>query len=228
MRESERDLRDQRTQLTAIVAQQRLATKAARASAAREADRALILAEDARDLDGLIARLDENAVRRRILSGLPGPVLRPAVLSPDTESDQATTPSPLSSPETPLAQQTGLGDFQLPVAGQTLVGFGEERASGLRSKGVQLIPDPGAQLVVPAAGRVVFAGPYEGFGRIAIIEHPAGWSSLVTGLATINVAVGDRVVIGAPLGLAGDAGSVIGIELRKDGEPVNPLDHLSN
>ena len=82
---------------------------------------------------------------------------------------------------------------------------------------------PGAQVVAPAAGRVAFAGPYRGYGRIVIIEHPGGWTSLVTGLARTDVAVGEQVVGGGPLGIAAQASPEITLELRRDGEAVNPL-----
>ena len=85
---------------------------------------------------------------------------------------------------------------------------------------------PGAQVIAPGAGRVVFAGPYRGYGRIAIIEHAGGWTSLVTGLAQLDARVGDTLVAGSPLGIAGPGAPVITLELRRDGEPVNPLDHL--
>ena len=56
-----------------------------------------------------------------------------------------------------------------------------------------------------------------------IIEHPGGWASLVTGLARTDVAVGQQLVAGAPLGVAAAAVPEITLELRRDGEPVNPL-----
>ena len=86
-----------------------------------------------------------------------------------------------------------------------------------------LAPRPGAQVVAPAAGRVAFAGPYRGHGRIVIIEHPGGWTSLVTGLARTDVAVGATLVAGAPLGIAAQASPQVTLELRSGGEPVNPL-----
>lgn len=218
LREAESDLEARRTELAAIEARARSASSAARDNAAREEERALALAEDARDLDGLVDRLDQNAQRRRTLAALPGPVLRP------------DTPGASSEPPmTPLASATQTGaprDFQLPVQGRTITGFGELRPSGLRSKGVELVPQPGAQIVAPASGRVAFAGPYEGFGRIVILEHADGWTSLVTGLARTDVAVGQELIAGAPLGVADSDGGVVTIELREGGEPVNPLDYL--
>ena len=103
-----------------------------------------------------------------------------------------------------------------------MLGFGAPQGSGA-SSGLTLAPRPGAQVVAPAAGRVAFAGPYRGYGRIVIIEHAGGWTSLVTGLARTDVAVGEQLVAGAPLGIAAQARPEITLELRRDGEPVNPL-----
>ena len=61
-----------------------------------------------------------------------------------------------------------------------------------------------------------------------IVEHPGGWTSLVTGLARTDANVGDDLTQGAPLGVAPPAGGTIGFELRLGGRPANPLDHLSN
>lgn len=220
LREAEGDLEARRIELAAIEARARSDFAAARGNAAREEERALALAEDARDLDGLVDRLDENAERRRILAALPGPVLRPGTRGADNEPVEravAITPAATGAPR----------DFQLPVQGRTITGFGEQRSSGLRSKGVELVPGPSAQIIAPASGRVAFAGPYEGFGRIVIIEHADGWTSLITGLARTDVAVGQEIIGGAPLGVADGEGGIVGIELRESGEPVNPLDYLS-
>lgn len=229
LRTSESDLRDKRQELAALEARQRLASRSARGNALREEERALALAEEARDLDGLVDRLDDNAKLRRELAALPGPVLRPAGLAEGRVSalDTSATPQALPSPLNPApATADAPSGFQLPVQGRIVSGFGQQRASGLRSKGLVLVPEPGAQIVAPANGRVAFSGPYEGFGRIIIIEHAGGWTSLVTGLARIDVEVGEEVIGGAPLGGAGDEEPLIGIELREDGTPVNPLDYL--
>ena len=81
-------------------------------------------------------------------------------------------------------------------------------------------------VVAPAAGRVAFAGPYRGYGEIVIVEHAAGWTSLVTGLGKTQVTVGQILVAGSPLGQARVREPRIGLELRHNGQRVNPLDQL--
>lgn len=217
LRGSESALRQRREQLAALEQQQRLASRTARGAALREGERALALAEEARDLDGLVDKLGEVAVLRQELAALPGPVLRPdnlaAALPPE--------PAPSASASAPPP-----GDFQLPVQGRTLVGFGAKRDSGLASTGLTLAPAKGAQVVAPARGRVAFAGAYRGFGRIVIIEHDGGWTSLVTGLQQVGVAVGDPVIGGSPIGQASGGNAPVTIELRQGGKPVNPLQYL--
>ena len=132
-----------------------------------------------------------------------------------SSSSSIRAAGPASSPASPAP-------YLLPVTGRTVVGFGAQQGSA-SSSGVTLAPRPGAQVVAPAAGRVAFAGAYRGYGRIVIIEHPGGWTSLVTGLARTDVAVGATLVAGAPLGIAAEADPQVTLELRSEGEPVNPL-----
>lgn len=235
LRGSERQLQTRRAELAAIEAQQRLTSREARGAAVRESERALALAEEARDLDELVETLGEAAKLRAELAALPGPIARPNDMSATViEDGSAASIAPETEPETGLATASSPAsgptvrppEFQLPVQGRTIAGFGQVRDSGLRSKGLTLAPAPSAQVVSPSAGRVAFAGPYRGFGRIVIIEHPGGWTSLVTGLAQTKVDVGETVIAGAPLGVAGNGQEPITLELRRDGEPVNPLNYL--
>lgn len=217
LREGESALQERRSALAALEQRQRLASRQARGAALREAERALALAEEARDLDGLVGKLGEVAVLRQELAALPGPVLRPA----DLAAALPPEPGPAASASAPSP-----GTFQLPVQGRTLLGFGAKRDSGLASTGLTLAPAEGAQVVAPARGRVAFAGAYRGFGRIVIVEHAGGWTSLVTGLARVDVAVGDSVIGGSPLGRASGGTEPVTIELRRDGTPVNPLQFM--
>jgi septal ring factor EnvC (AmiA/AmiB activator) len=212
-------LAGRKQQLAEIETRQRLASRAASGNAARESERALALAEQARDLDALVGELDRAGTLRRRLAVLQGPVLRPA--RPEDAQFAAAPPA--------MATQSAAGPpptpYLLPVAGRTVAGFGVSGDTGT-SNGITLAPRGGAQVVAPAAGRVAFAGPYRGYGRIVIVEHDGGWTSLVTGLARVDVRVGDRLVAGAPLGVAGQGQPTVSLELRRENEPVNPLQYL--
>ena len=103
-----------------------------------------------------------------------------------------------------------------------VTGFGSPISGGL-SQGLVFAPFAEAQVVAPAPGRVAFAGAYRGYGQIVIISHDGGWTSLITGLGQIDVAVGDELVSGGPLGRAAMRDPRITLELRRAGTPVNPL-----
>lgn len=218
LRDGEAELDERRKTLVALETRQRIASREASGNADREAERALALAEEARDLRGLVGRLDEAAKVRRKLATLPGPILRPA--RPDQAQVSAALPTPTASQTAPPA------GFSLPVDGRTVAGFGTLNDAGTKSEGITLVPRGGAQIVAPAAGRVAFAGSYRGYGRIVIIEHEGGWTSLVTGLVRTDAEVGDNLVGGSPLGIAAPESPSVTLELRRNGEPVNPLDFV--
>ena len=219
LRAAEASLDSRRRNMLALAEKERLQAQRAAGGASREAERALFLAEEARDLDSLVGDLEAAAAMRSRLAALPGPVLRPGS-APASSPIAAATPRPLPS-------STAAPDrYILPVGGRVVTGFGDPDASGERSSGLAMAARPRAQVVAPGEGRVVFAGPYRGFGAIAIIEHANGWTSLITGMSRVSVAVGQSVTAGSPLGQAGPAGSQVALEVRRDGEPVNPLDLL--
>lgn len=218
LREEQGTLDNRRKQLAALETRQRLEARERSGAAARETDRALALAEDARDLNDLSRKVGEMGSLRADLAALPGPLIRP----------QLPARATVSAAPTPTVTARGLAPvgLQLPVSGRTIAGFGSVAEGGVASDGITLAPRAGAQVVAPAAGRVAFAGPYRGYGRIVIIEHGAGWTSLVTGLARSDVAVGDELVAGAPLGVAAVERPEVMLELRRNGTPVNPLDFI--
>lgn len=219
LRAGQADLARRRGELAGLEARQRLASRAASASADRESERALALAEQARDLSGLVVDLAKAGALREQLAVLPGPVLRPA----QPLSAQLPGPDPAVAASPPGAPAR----YLLPAAGRLVAGFGEARPGRPQSRGLSIMLGGGAQVIAPANGRVAFAGPYQGYGLIVIVEHGGGWTSLVTGLAELDCRVGDQLVGGAPLGRMGPGRPVLGFELRRAGQPVNPLEFVS-
>jgi len=211
-------LERRRKDLAVLETRQRLESRRASGEADREAERALALAEEAQDLNALVARINEAGELRQQLASLPGPLIRP----PRPAESQVI----VDSQEAAQVRTRPPAGYQLPVAGRTVSGFGARTPAGLPSLGLTLAPRDGALVVAPAGGRVAFAGPYRGYGRIVIIEHEGGWTSLVTGLARVDVIVGAQLVGGAPLGIAAPRRPAVTLELRRDGRPVNPLEFL--
>lgn len=117
-----------------------------------------------------------------------------------------------------------------PVAGKTLfrapVAGIPDAGQSSSSAALTYLAAPGALVVAPAAGRIAFAGPYRGYGRIVIVEHPGGWTSLLTGLGAVQVAVGQAVVAGSPLGQADARDPTVSFELRRGGARVAARDYV--
>lgn len=113
-----------------------------------------------------------------------------------------------------------LANYRPPLSGMII----EDARGG--AYGVAISARPGALVVAPGAGRVAFAGPYRGFGDIVIIEHEGGWTSLLTGLARSDVAVGQLLVAGSAVGRSPANTARIGWELRRNGQRVSPLDQI--
>jgi septal ring factor EnvC (AmiA/AmiB activator) len=217
LRTSRQELGARRQALAALETRQRLESREASGVADREAMRALALAEQARDLGGLVRQLDAAGVLRASLARLPGPIIRPSRPEQSQVAAQTVQVEPAA----------GLGRYLLPLAGRLVAGFGDIQPGLPRSRGIAIAARGGAQAIAPAAGRVAFAGPYRGYGNIVIIEHQGGWTTLITGLVQLDVAIGQQLVTGSPLGAAGPGKPVVGLELRRGGEPVNPLDLIS-
>ena len=212
---SKAQLAERRDALTRLENEGRLRSRDLMSSAQLEADRALGLGEKARDIVDLMDALEADAAVRGELADLSGPLPRPA--DPARAAPQAAPVAPAASRDADL----GAGAYRLPVVGRIVTGLGEVNDSGVRSRGITVATQPGGQVVAPAAGRVSFAGDYRGYGKIVIIDHGGGWTSLITGMIALSVSVGDTLDAGAPVGRAGSDDSRITVELRRAGRPVD-------
>ncbi len=114
------------------------------------------------------------------------------------------------------------GSARLPVVGTISRGYGEADSAGNHARGITLITQADAVVSAPREGQVVFAGPFRSYGQVVIIEVAEGAHILLTGLGKIDVAEGENVKAGEPVGrMPSDEGRLY-LEARKDGEPVDP------
>ena len=209
-------LRDERARLTQLEVAQRQRSQNFTDNAMIESDRAIALGEKARDIVDLMRVLNDQASVRDRLITLPGPMLRPAVPG---QTPPPPDRIPLPSPPP---------NYRLPVLGRIVTGLGEVSESGVRARGLTIQTRADAQVIAPAGGRIVFAGRFRSYGSIVIIDHGRGWTTLVTSLSGINVAVGDSVDQGSPIGHAGAGRPTVTIELRHGADPVDITPLLGN
>jgi septal ring factor EnvC (AmiA/AmiB activator) len=195
-------LQAERLALVRMEGEHRLRSQTLARTALVESDRAIAMGERARDLVDEMARSGTIAARREDLAVLPGPLPRP-----DSESPQPRFATP---------------PYRLPVAGRVATGFGEVGPNGVRSRGLTFAVAPAAPVRAPAAGHVVFARPFRGYGNVVILDHGNGWSSALIGLGRVAVRPGASVAQGAPIGRAADGDQPrLSVELRRRGVPID-------
>ena len=123
-----------------------------------------------------------------------------------------------------------------PAVGVLTAGFGprSDPFTGERDfhPGLDISTPTGNRVYAPANGVVVKVGWEKGYGRIVLIAHGYGYTTLFGHLEAARVTEGQRLRRGDPIALVGSTGRSTGphlhYEVRHDGRPVNPLDFVLN
>lgn len=213
-------LRLQQTALTELEAQKKTLARETRRAHENARARAEKLGKEARDLRELVARLATKMTRREpSVRLIPAP---PAIRVP--RSDQANA-KPDRLPDIPVLASDGL-----PVRGRIDRRFGARLINGQKHKGVSVKTRRGSTVIAPRDGLIVFAGPFRGLGQLLIIEYQAKYHLLLAGMGRIDKQVGENVLAGEPVGImdtSKNAGPALYMELRRNGQPINPLPWLA-
>ncbi len=144
---------------------------------------------------------------------------------------QAAASRPTGS-GTIAADDSPHGQLQPPVIGVVVTGWGEPTDGG-PATGVSYHAPPGAHVVAPCGGRVVFAASFRSYGLLLIIDCGGGYHVVMSGFDRLDVKLGQRLVAAEPVGVMPrwEPGSQahrpsLYVELRHDGAPVNPAPWL--
>jgi murein DD-endopeptidase MepM/ murein hydrolase activator NlpD len=93
--------------------------------------------------------------------------------------------------------------------------------------GVDISAPRGTPVMAAMAGTVMFTGWYGGYGKLVVLDHGNGVSTLYGHLSAILVRPGQRVGRGQVIGRVGTTGYTTGphlhYEIRQNGRPVDPL-----
>ena len=156
-----------------------------------------------------------------------------ALLSKGDAAALAPVPKPVAvapaKPEPPTAAAVERDpeslDFIWPARGGLLAKFSEPGG-----KGVDIGGKPGDPVVAAAAGQVLYTGTgIRGFGKLIVIRHENGFSSVYAHNREILVKEGQNVARGQRIAEMGDSDAdrpKLHFEIRKSGKPVDPLRYL--
>jgi murein hydrolase activator len=170
-------------QLRSVEAERQAALELFRERQARTTSRIEKLDDDEKRMTGLIDNLEE---RRRT-------------------AEARATRGPAGGPELAAGDA---GSLDWPVDGTLLYRFGRERRPNgtvLRWNGIGISAEPGTPVRAVRAGRVVLAGPFEGYGPTVVLSHGDGFYSLYLYLEDIGVVEGRDVELGQVVGTVGGA-----------------------
>jgi murein hydrolase activator len=222
-------LRTDQIRLAALVDERQRKQAAAEKDMQTESARAVALAQQIDNLQGLISSMEQDvksAAKAAVTASLQGV---PVNARPDANA--------LKNParKTPaIAFAATKGMLAFPVNGTKIREFGGSDGAGGVDKGISLSTRPGAQVTTPCDGWVVYAGPFRSYGQLLILNAGGGYHVLIAGMERISVNIGQFVQTGEPVATMGSTSQVASIlatnarqpvlyvEFRKDGTPIDP------
>lgn len=161
------------------------------------------------------------------------------LIIPEPESGGPSSPDqpPMPLKERPASLVRGKGastnaslrgDLEWPLRGVLYTRFGRKGKEA--HDGIDLAAPLGTPIKAARSGTVIYAGEQRGYGLIAIIEHANGLTTLYAHNRELRVKTGQQVSDGQVIATVGESGRTTGphlhFEVRKEGVPVDPLDHL--
>lgn len=107
---------------------------------------------------------------------------------------------------TPFAGQKGR--LPLPARGPVVARFGDKTPrDALGLKGLEVETRPGAQVVAPVDGEILYSGQFRSYGGLLIVDVGSGYHMLIAGLDDVQAVVGQRLLAGEPIGAMAGAGA---------------------
>lgn len=102
------------------------------------------------------------------------------------------------APQAPFADRRGT--LPLPVRGTVLRAAGQPDAAGISRPGILIATTPGALVTTPVAATIRYAGALLDYGNVIILEPEQGYLLTLGGLEQVYGASGDVLAADAPLG----------------------------
>ncbi|WP_207389216.1 peptidoglycan DD-metalloendopeptidase family protein [Marinobacter halodurans] len=181
---------------------------------------------------GQVIRLDLRGHVPSGQSASPSPTRTARHSAPRHAPSTASKPRVQRAPEADksLRDQTQVvSDIQWrwPNVGPVIAGYS---TSGKVNKGIDISGKPGDPIRAAASGSVVYAGSgLLGYGNLIIVNHNEHYLSAYAHNRKILVQEGENVRAGqliAEMGSSGANATKLHFEIRKNGNPVDPMNYL--
>jgi len=124
-------------------------------------------------------------------------------------------------------------NFIWPIRGRISSPFGARKTSGGRQEfhsGIDISGSMGANIVAAQSGTVSFSGSMRGYGKVIILSHDNGYSTVYAHNSENLVKKGQYVKQGSVIAKLGRSGNATGphlhFEIRYGNKPVNPSSYL--
>lgn len=197
------------------------------ATAQRETAALAARATTVRDVIQQLERL-AHLVTPRLKPPAPKPVVAPQPASTPNNPAESSIKTVNPQPFIAARQFSGArGALRAPVTGRIVNRFGDNRPDGGEFEGMRLSVSDQAIVTAPFEGRVVFARTWQPIGNLIVMDVGEGYHILLMGVGAILADEGGRVRAGEPIARMVSGGSNLDLEIRKNGEPVNPALWLS-
>ncbi len=120
------------------------------------------------------------------------------------------------------------GYFKWPLHAEMSSPFGSRW--GRAHDGIDIRSPEGTPFKAAAAGEVVFASEFQGYGKLILIKHPNNYFTAYAHCSKMKVKEGDKVKQSEVIGEVGKTGHATGyhlhFEIRYESTPMDPLDFL--
>jgi lipoprotein NlpD len=159
------------------------------------------------------------------------PPTPPANVTPPASATQQAHPAPPASAPLPPDANTPPGGWIWPVKGTIIAGFDESTGDAKpRSRGIDISAALGTPVLASGGGKVAYAGSaLRGLGNLVIIKHNEEYLTAYAHNRVILVKEGETVTKGQKIAELGNSDAdrpKLHFELRKKGQPVDPLKYL--
>ncbi|MYL23241.1 peptidoglycan DD-metalloendopeptidase family protein [Halomonas alkaliantarctica] len=157
----------------------------------------------------------------------PEPEPQTAPPEPEAESESAASPAPSEDRSGRTYTPADTIEWQWPAEGEVVTAYGEGQSI---TAGIDIAGEKGQPVKAAGPGIVVYAGSgVRGYGNLVLLKHNDEFLTAYAHNDSLRVSENDVVKAGETIATMGDSDAEdvrLHFEVRKDGQPQDPLEYL--